>query len=55
MVRLVDVVTAVLLTVAVVRLLWECGVLVGLEDRERGWKKRENPHAGFTQIKTTHF
>ena len=32
---------AVLLTVMVVRLLWECEVLVGLEDRERGWKKRE--------------
>lgn len=46
---------AVLLAVAVARLLWECGFLVGLEDRERGWKKRENPHAGFTQIKTTHF
>ena len=38
-----------------------CGVVdslcfgFGVVDREKGWKKRENSHAGFTQIKTTHF
>ena len=34
---------AVLLTVMVVRLLWECGFLVGLEDRERGWERERTP------------
>ena len=34
---------AVLLAVAVARLLWECGVLVGLEDRERGWERERTP------------